>query len=485
MSDRDASSDEAAPDPTRGAARRRLPGWLVPRGRGWRGAAIRTVVMVALVLVFRYQVIAFLVVCKSWIAGSERSTPADVKRLARLGEPGARWLVRIGEARALAQVEDPSMIPGLVELARESDDAKVRTAALMGLSNFHDPRVLEALTAALRDPAPGVRRTAIAGLENLGSEENAAALRAALEDETNPRLRRQIEGAIDTLVLPPEPDAAETVRVAAIQFVSEFGAPEANRSRLVPLVREAAAAGAKIVVLPETAITGYMTADIRTTWGVPARDATPGLRTASPEQAAETVPGPSTKEFCRLAGALGIFLPVPLLEIDASGADEHARYFNTLCLAGPDGRLLLHYRKLNPWPFAERSWATPGDRGLAFVDTEYGRLGLLVCFDINFEPANLAREGVDTILWSVAWVDREKSPWFGVELPRLARECGVGIVGANWTVRGAVDWHGYGQSLIVSRTGRVLARTSDDAREEIVYADLPCRAPAAVATESE
>ncbi len=435
-------------------------------------------VMIALVVIFRYQVVAFLVACKSWIAGSERSSPADVRRLSRLGEPGARWLVRMGEARALARVEDPSMIPALVELARESDDAEVRTAALMGLSNFHDPRVLEALAAALRDPDPGVRRTAIAGIENLGSEEEAAALRGALAEETDPNLRRQIEGAIATVVPPPEPDATDTVRVAAIQFVSEFGEPEANRARLAPLVREAAAAGAKIVVLPETAITGYMSADIRTTWGVPGRDATPGLRTVSPEDVAETVPGPSTKEFCRLAGELGIYLTVPFVEVERGKPGDPPRYFNTLCLAGPGGKLLLHYRKLNPWPFAERSWATPGDRGLAFVDTEYGRLGLLVCFDINFEPANLAREGVDTILWSVAWVDREKSPWFGVELPRLARECGVGIVGANWTVPGGADWHGYGQSLIVGRTGRVLARTSDDAREEIVYADLPCRVPA-------
>jgi predicted amidohydrolase len=445
--------------------------------------------MVTLVVIFRYQVIAFLVVCRNGIVrvfgGSERNAPADVDRLARLGEPGARWLVRMGEARALAQVEDPSMIPALVELARESGDAKIRTAALMGLSNFHDPRVLEALAGALRDPDPGVRRTAIAGIENLGSEGEAAALRAALNEESDARLRRQIEGAIGRIVPPPEPDATDTVRVAAIQFVSEFGEPEANRARLTPLIREAAAAGAKIVVLPETAITGYMSADIRTTWGVAGRDATPGLRTVSPERAAETVPGPSTKEFCRLAGELGIYLTVPFLEVDPGEAGDPARYFNTLCLAGPGGKLRLHYRKLNPWPFAERSWATPGDRGLAFADTEYGRLGLLVCFDINFEPADLAREGVDTILWSVAWVDREKSPWFGVELPRLARECGVGIIGANWTVRGAVDWHGYGQSLVVSRTGRVLARTSDDAREDIVYADVPCHAPDAAAAESE
>jgi predicted amidohydrolase len=35
-------------------------------------------------------------------------------------------------------------------------------------------------------------------------------------------------------------------------------------------------------------------------------------------------------------------------------------YFNTVCLASPSGELVLHYHKLNPWPYAEKSWATEG-----------------------------------------------------------------------------------------------------------------------------
>jgi predicted amidohydrolase len=134
---------------------------------------------------------------------------------------------------------------------------------------------------------------------------------------------------------------------------------------------------------------------------------------------------------------------------------------------------LLHYRKLNPWLWAERGWATKGDHGLQYVDTPYGRLGLLICDDINFEPPRLKEAGVDLLLYSIAWVDEAKSPWFKVNLPRIARNSSFHIVGANWSVRKTPQWSGYGHSLVIDSTGRTLAKARSDVGEEIVYADLP------------
>ena len=71
------------------------------------------------------------------------------------------------------------------------------------------------------------------------------------------------------------------------------------------------------------------------------------------------------------------------------------KHFNALCLVGPEGDLLLHYRKRTPWPYAEKGWASPGDRGLQTIDTPYGRLAILICYDINFEPPNLKERGVE------------------------------------------------------------------------------------------
>ncbi|MHC4401259.1 MAG: carbon-nitrogen hydrolase family protein [Planctomycetota bacterium] len=263
--------------------------------------------------------------------------------------------------------------------------------------------------------------------------------------------------------------SANTVRVAAIQFISRWARPDENRQGLERLIREAAQNGAKIVVLPETAIPGYMSHDIRLTWQVGRRPISGDLTGVSPSSVAEPVPGESTRIFGELARQLKIYLTVPLLEF----APERNRYYNTLVLMGPDGKIALHYRKLNPWPWAERGWATPGDRGHQVLDTPYGRLGLLICYDVNYEPPKLKEKGVDHLLYSIAWVDDPESDWFGEGLPEVARESDFNVVGANWSVPDQPGWHGYGQSVIISRTGKILARAKNDLGNEILYAELP------------
>ena len=59
-----------------------------------------------------------------------------------------------------------------------------------------------------------------------------------------------------------------TVQVAAVQCPSDLGDVAANRIRLTALVEQAAAHGAKIIVLPEASITGYLSQDLKTNWHV-------------------------------------------------------------------------------------------------------------------------------------------------------------------------------------------------------------------------
>ena len=257
--------------------------------------------------------------------------------------------------------------------------------------------------------------------------------------------------------------------MAAVQFISRWARQDENRKNLEPLIREAAKNGAKIVVLPETAISSYMSHDIRLTWQVGDRPVSPELQGVSPREVAETVPGESTRIFGNLAKELGIYLTAPFLELDA----KQDKYYNTVVLLDPKGQIALHYRKLNPWSYAERGWATPGDRGQQFIDTPYGRLGLLICFDINFEPPKLKENRVDHLLYSIAWVDDAKSEWFAKQLPEIARKADVNIIGANWSVPDQPGWHGYGKSEIIRRSGEVAARVKNDLGNEIIYADLP------------
>lgn len=275
---------------------------------------------------------------------------------------------------------------------------------------------------------------------------------------------------VRTLRLDDRP--TDTVFVAAVQCSSVFGDPEANRKALAAYVSQAAGAGAQIVVLPETAVTGYLTPDLKRTWQVDKHPLSEGLEGADPAAAAETVPGPSTEFFARLANHYGLYLTVPLLEVDR----RTGRYYNTVVLLGPDGRTLIHYRKRNPLMWAEQGWVTAGDLGSPVVDTPFGRLGVLICFDIHEQAAVVAERKIDTLLYSIAWVEDEGSLWFSKMLPDIARERNFIIVAANWTVPPGAKpkWFGYGQSCVIGQNGTVLSRMKKATEEGLVFAEIPC-----------
>ena len=260
---------------------------------------------------------------------------------------------------------------------------------------------------------------------------------------------------------------ARTFRVAAVQMHSRMGDTAWNRQRMVELARRAAAMGAQVIVFPETAATGYVSADFEV-WTDPVRRPGEGRPLTD---AAEPAEGRTVQACAELSRELGVYIVAPFVEYDrASG-----RYYNTQVFTGPGGAVRGHYRKLNPWPRAEATWATPGDRGLCIVETEYGRLGLLVCYDVHSVARRLAEAGADTLLYSIAWVDSHPERWFGESLPGKARDLGVNIVAANWTFprERPLCEPGAGYSRVIAADGRVLAAAAEPLGEEIVIADLP------------
>ena len=264
----------------------------------------------------------------------------------------------------------------------------------------------------------------------------------------------------------------EGVLVAAVQTASRLGEVEGNRRRLGALAARAADRGARIVVLPECAVPGYRSQDGRVIWSAPERmDGDAGYR--SLEGAAETVPGPSTEYFGELARRLGIYVTAPIAEV--AQVEGVRTYFNSLVLLGPDGTVRAHYRKLKPWPIAEHRWSAKGDRGLALADTEYGRLGLMICYDVHTVLPRLKAAGADAVLYAIAWVDHDPALWFEEHLPDRAARAGCHLICANWSVERAPDWRGYGFSRVIDRTGRVMARARTRTGDEIVYARLPLK----------
>jgi predicted amidohydrolase len=151
---------------------------------------------------------------------------------------------------------------------------------------------------------------------------------------------------------------------------------------------EAFRRGARLVVLPELIIQGY----------VHDRD---GLA-----RTAQSIDGPAVQAWQALAEQCGGYI--------AGGFAERAEdgLFNTAVLVGPEG-LVLHYRKLHLFD-AEKTIFAPGNLGLPVADTPIGRCGLCVCYDLRFvEVARLlALRGAELVLVPTAWVmGFDRSAW--------------------------------------------------------------------------
>jgi len=274
--------------------------------------------------------------------------------------------------------------------------------------------------------------------------------------------------------------APEKFRVAALQFVSAWGDVTANRRRLGEMCREAAKNGARIIVMCEAAIPGYHSPDLLTPWRDPVRRPDPkDGRSLAEGDVAESVPGPSTEYFGKLAKDLEVRILATLIEVGEvpAGAEGKKRrdYYNAAVLLNPKGEIEKHYRKLNPWPPGEATWAQKGDKGLGVVETEFGKLGLMICFDQTCGVADkLKAEGVTTILYPIGWVDDDTRAWFETRLPERVKGWGLNVVGANWSLerRPENGWQGYGYSRIIAADGAILARAKP-LGSEIIYADLP------------
>jgi len=260
--------------------------------------------------------------------------------------------------------------------------------------------------------------------------------------------------------------AATTVRVAAIQCYSHPGRIRANRSMLAAKIREAAAKGARLIVVPECAVQGYMNPVDDARW---ARIPEPDDGELDVSLVAETVPGASTRHFSELAREVEAWLAISLIEVEGES------FYNTLVLIDPRGLIAAKHRKRSLWMHGDSGWASVGDGRAVVAKTPYGRVGLMICHDLHAMPPILKNAGVEIVLYSVGWYGANTASWFGSIFPeRYVTPNGMAVVAANWS-RDAESgkWQGQGYSTIYSRDGKVLAQAKDD-RCEIIYADLPC-----------
>ncbi|MEZ4596062.1 MAG: carbon-nitrogen hydrolase family protein [Chloroflexota bacterium] len=184
------------------------------------------------------------------------------------------------------------------------------------------------------------------------------------------------------------------MRVAVAQMDCVLGDVPANLERIEALADRAARRdGARLVVLPECATTGYFVGD-------------------RVRELATTADGPVMGRLAGLADSLGIHLAVGVIE--AAGPDV----YDSLALFAPGEGLLATYRKVHLFA-GERAMFRPGGSA-CLVDTPLGRLGLTVCYDLLFPEyvRGLVLRGAQLIVNGTNWItDPGRWAWAGPARP--------------------------------------------------------------------
>ena len=256
------------------------------------------------------------------------------------------------------------------------------------------------------------------------------------------------------------------VTVAAVQMKCSKSV-EKNIAHAEELVRQAAAKGAEIVLLPELFERPYFCQERRYEYY---------------EYAQTAEENPAVRHFSRVAAELGIVIPVSFYEKEVNNT------YNSVAVLDADGKNLGVYRKTHipdDHYYQEKFYFTPGDTGFKVFDTRFGTIGVGICWDQWFpETARcMALEGAELLFYPTA-IGSE--PILACDSMPHWRRCMQGhaamnlmpVIAANRIgreeVKPCVENGGqesslifYGSSFITDETGELLQTASRD-QEEIL-----------------
>lgn len=257
------------------------------------------------------------------------------------------------------------------------------------------------------------------------------------------------------------------VKVAAVQMRCTENVNE-NIANAEKLVREAAADGAQIILLPELFERQYFCQERQYEY----------YEFAKPVEENDAV-----KHFAKVAEELKVVLPISFYEKDGK------RLFNTVAILDADGTNLGIYRKTHipdDHYYQEKFYFTPGDTGFKAFKTRYGTIGVGICWDQWFpETARfMAVKGAELLFYPTA-IGSE--PILSVDSMPHWRRCMQGHAAANLmpviaanrigeeTVEPCEENGGqrsalvfYGSSFLTDETGEILTGAGRDEEEILV-----------------
>jgi predicted amidohydrolase len=237
------------------------------------------------------------------------------------------------------------------------------------------------------------------------------------------------------------------MRIAIFQGPAEPGEVSAN---LDLLDRQAAAAtrvGARLLICPEMFLTGYNIGGVRA------------------RELAEPADGPSMRRAAEFARQSGIALLYGYPERAPGGG-----VYNAALLIDRDGRVLANARKCHLYGEIDHGMFTPGPGGFATADLDGLRIGILICYDVEFPESvrTLALAGVELVAVPTALMQPFEIVTRAV-VPARAYENQVFLAYANRT--GSEGEQTYvGESRVVAPDGADLAVAGRG--EELIVAPI-------------
>lgn len=189
----------------------------------------------------------------------------------------------------------------------------------------------------------------------------------------------------------------------------------------------------------------------------------------------ETVPGFTTERLIKKAKERRIYIQAGSITEEAPG---DTRFYNTAVLISPEGEILAKYRKLHMFDITladgtksnESEKVCPGDQ-IVTVDTELGKIGLAICYDIRFPELFriMAAEGAQVIITPSSFtMPTGKDHWEPLLKARAIENACYMIAPSQ--IGKKPRYVAYGNSMVVDPWGTVIARSKDE--PGIVYAEI-------------
>lgn len=237
------------------------------------------------------------------------------------------------------------------------------------------------------------------------------------------------------------------IHVAAIQM-SMSSSLEENINKAESLVRQAAKAGANIILLPELFMGPYF---------CQVQDYS-HFELATPLQNNQGI-----QHFQRVARELGVVLPISYFEKDDNV------FYNSIAIIDDQGNIIGHYRKSHiptGESYEEKFYFKPGDTGFKVFDTTFGKIGVAICWDQWFPEAAriMALHGAELLLYPTAIgseptlpIDSQKhwtNAMIGHAAANLVPVIAANRIGEERTKTSSMTF--YGSSFISNYNGEIL-----------------------------